>query len=171
MKKYKNIAQDIRIIILIFGLISIIVFFLGLNFIDDAVEFLALVLMLIVCNSLIIWMFFYLKELWYVTYIKEDEIVQHFFKNKKNISFKDIRYIYFIDNILIFSTEDQQIDYSSKPSIIEKKKIKKKLKNCVIITINLREKYFPLLISQKCKNVKKIKIGKINKYIENEFNI
>ena len=103
--------------------------------------------------------------------INKDEIVQHFFKNKKNISFKDIRYIYFIDNILIFSTEDQQIDYSSKPSIIEKKKIKKKLKNCVIITINLREKYFSLLISQKCKNVKKIKIGKINKYIENEFNI
>ena len=72
---------------------------------------------------------------------------------------------------MILAPENELNVQSGDYSYSEKKIIKKQLKKNVVIWIDLSNKFFSNIIMDKCKSASVIKIGKISKYIENEFNI
>ena len=115
-------------------------------------------------------MFFGLKHLWYNTNVLEDKIKQTFLTSKKEILYREVKFIYFIDKLIILS-KDNEIEPCDKYSLIQKKRIKSRLKNDIIIWHNSSDKYFPVMLKDKCLNAKYIKIGKISKIIEDIYGI
>ena len=67
--------------------------------------------------------------MWYFTYFKEDKVEQKFFASKKEIAYKDVKYIYLIDDCAIL-TCDKELEIEKQIySVAEKRKIKRKLRH------------------------------------------
>ena len=169
--KYNNIAGRMRfayVFITIVGVLIIpLVWITNESFIDNIFITITFILMIIMYT----WMIFSLKYLFYNTYVLKDGIKQTFLRDKKEISFSDIKVIYFIDDLVIFANSREVNIEDCKYTMMQKKKIKKRLENNVVVQINLSNKYFSIILADKCNHAEIIKVGKISKYIEEEFDI
>lgn len=169
--KYNNISSRIRFSYVFFHIVSLFVIIMGwlTNDVltDNIVMTISLSLVMIMLNI----MCYALQDLIYFSYVTEDKISQRFLYKRKEILYHEVKYLYFIDNLLILAPENELNVQSGDYSYSEKKIIKKQLKKNVVIWIDLSNKFFSNIIMDKCKSASVIKIGKISKYIENEFNI
>ena len=168
--KNNNVPRLIRFTYIFFHVISIFVIIICWLNEETQMENLIMSLSLIACMIMLNIMFFGLKHLWYNTNVLEDKIKQTFLTSKKEILYREVKFIYFIDKLIILS-KDNEIEPCDKYSLIQKKRIKSRLKNDIIIWHNSSDKYFPVMLKDKCLNAKYIKIGKISKIIEDIYGI
>ena len=169
--KYDNMAMKARVIYVFTHLICIICIFLDLflnEFSNKSFEFLLMIVFVIFfCNC---W-FFGFKNFLFKTIVLEERVEQFFLNNKKEILFSEIKCIYFIESLLILSKRYYQIPQKGKYNFLDRRKILKLLKSEIIIWIDLSNKFLPQIICQKCSCAQVLKLGKISKYIEKEFDI
>ena len=169
--KYNNISSRVLFVYIFFHAISLFGIIMGWSTHDVLIDNIAMTIVLSICMMLYNFMCYTLQDLIYFTYIMEDKISQCFLCKKKEILYHEVKYLFFVDNLLILSPNNEFNIKSDVYSFSEKKMIKKQLKKNVVIWIDLSNKFFSNIIIDKCKSASIIKIGKISKYIEKEFEI
>lgn len=169
--KYNNIAGKIRFVYIFFHIVSLFAIIMIWLTHDILIDKLVLTIGLSICMIMYNVMCYALQDLIYFSYIMEDKISQRFLCKKKEILYHEVKYLFFVDNLLILSPNNEFNIKSDAYSFSEKKMIKKQLKKNVVIWIDLSNKFFSNIIMDKCKSACVIKIGKISKYIEKEFEI
>ncbi len=170
MKKYKNLVSQLHRIIIPLNIIYVIGIVLGIvNYAGDTVGLVMMCISLSVSMIVFDLMFIILNSQFHITYFSDTKIIQKFYNKKKEISFDNVKYIYFIDQLLILSNKKVDIPPSEKISINYKKKIKKIFREDVIIWLNVADSELSQLININCTNSERIYIGKINKCIIDKF--
>jgi hypothetical protein len=169
MKKYNNIANQMRFtfvfvnIVFPVMIVAIILNESGINMIAGATAFLMVVIT-------INFVYFYLLDQWYFTYYNEEYILQKWLNKAKKIKFEEIKYIYFIDNLVFLS------EYEFNLSVIQfnmkvKRQMKKTLKNEICIVINVYDKIFPKMLLTKCNKASKIDLNVKEKIYREMFEL
>lgn len=171
MKKYRNLVSQLHRIIIPLNIIYVIGIFLGIiNYTGDTLGLVMMCISLSVSMIVFDLMFIILNSQFHITFFSDTKITQKFYNKKKEISFDNVKYIYFIDQLLILSNKKVDIPTSEeKISINCKKKIKKIFREDVIIWLNVADSELSQLININCSNAEKIYIGKINKCIIDMF--
>jgi len=154
MKKYNNIANHMGLMAVLVNIlfpiliISIILSEQGINMIAGATAFMFVI-------ASIDFVYFYLLDQWYFTYYNDEFIIQKWLMKRKKIKFNEVKYLYFIDNIVILSEHAFNIDRANI-NMKAKRRIKKMLKNEICIVIEVYDKIFPKMLLEKCNNAIKI---------------
>lgn len=167
--KYKNISVNIKYAYFLFMSIGLCVIFFAWLTNDSLIDNIVMTISLLTCMILFSILYFRFKQLWYKTYFLDSKIYQKFFKYEKEIEYSNIKYIFLIDNLLVLSSKNEFSLQSGEYTFSEKKKIKRKLKNNIIIWIGFYNKYLHNILKEECKNAQIIKMGKISKYIAGHF--
>lgn len=168
MKKYKNLASQLSVITVLIDLVFVITLIFGIIYNDDIPSLIVMVIVLLLSLIMFNSMYVILQDQFYITYIGDEVVIQKFFFKKKSIEFNKVKYIYFIDQLLILSKK--KIDFeNNKINLKTKKKIKKELKEGINIWINLSDSYLPYILEEQCPNAEYVFIGKMNKFIIKKF--
>jgi len=154
MKKYNNIANQMGFTVVFVNvvfpvmIVAIILTESGINMVAGASAF----LMVVITFNFV---YFFLLDQWYFTYYDEEYILQKWLYKIKKIKLNEVKYIYFIDNLVVLS--ENAFNISTKQiKTKEKMQIKKTLKSEVCIVINVYDKLFPQILLKKCSKAVKI---------------
>ncbi len=170
MRKYKNIASQLIGILVFVNIIFGGTLILGIIYNDgDVLGLIVMCIVLVISTVMFDLMYIIMQNQFYITYLDENQITQKFFRKRKQISFNQVKYIYFVDQLLILSDNKIDIEISKKVTIRLKKNIKNELKNQINIWINISDLYLPSLLEIHCSLAERIFVGKIDKYIISKF--
>lgn len=154
MKKYNNIANHMTVTIILLNTMSLvmIVFFASKQpSIDTIIPLICFVMILLTSNL----MYFLLLDQWYFTYYDEKNVTQKWFKKTKSIEFTQVKYMYFVDNLVVLSEKTFNMP-TEKINMQARRRIKRILKNEICIVINVYDKLFPKMLLSKCVNSVKV---------------
>lgn len=157
MIKYQNTAISMSVMIIIVNLIlpvSVIGIITSLVGYDRIFAVIAIILVLGMTNLV----YFYLLHQWYITYYDDKQIKQKWFKKIKVIEFKKIKYLYFIDDLIIVTEKKYVIPRDIKKNRV-KMRLKREMKNELNITISPDDKYFASTLILKATEAEKININ------------
>ena len=169
MKKYNNVANHMGFVVVFVNIlfpimiISILLTGQGIDMIVGSISFALIVIM----TNLV---YFYLLDQWYFTYYDEQHIVQKWFKKRKRIDFDKVKYMYFVDNLVILAEKQFNIP-TQKINIKTKRIIKRTLKNEMCIAISVYDRLFPKILLGKCINAVKIDLGVKEKIYREMFEL
>lgn len=154
MKKYDNIANHMSLMTAVTNvLFSLLVVFFAMR--EQSIDTIIPMIMFIVLIIMINYVYFYLVDQWYFTYYDENKIMQKWFKKRKQINFDEVKYMYFVSNLVILSNKSFDL-VINRINSKARRKIVRKLKNEICIIINVYDKVFPKILLTKCVNATKI---------------
>lgn len=156
MVKYNNMAYRMGLGVLIANtLFPIIVIHFATQkpSLDTLVPAIGFIIVIISVDFL----YFYLLHQWYFTSYDEQKVVQKWFKKRKEIYFKDVKFLYFVDDLVILT--NRKFNLSIEKSHKKRNRVKRTLKNEVCININIYDKVFSKMLLSKCVNAEKVDLG------------
>jgi hypothetical protein len=165
MQKYNNVANHMNFIVALMNVISLmmIVFFATKEpSIDTIIPILVFVILLILNN----FTYLLLIDQWYFTYYNNEVVLQKWFNKSKRIDFEEVKYLYFVGNLVILSKNRFNI-IADTINMKVRRQIRRTLKNEICIVINPYDQVFPKILLANCENAKKIEFKvKEKKYRE-----
>ncbi len=172
MKKYKNIISQLHRIIIPLNIIFVVGIVLGIvNYTGDTLGLLMMCISLSVSIIVLDLMFIILNSQFYITFFSDTKIIQKFYNKKKEILLDNVKYIYFVDHLLILS--NKKVDSPTTEDKISrsfKKRFKKIFREDIIIWVNVTDLELSQIINTNCTDAQRIYIGEIKKYIIDMFN-
>lgn len=150
MKKYHNDVIHVTIAVILLNTMSLVMiqFFTSKRPSIDTIIPLICFSMIIIAGDL---MYVLLFDQWYFTYYDDNHVLQKWIAKKKVINFNEVKFLYFIDNLVILSKSVLDKSFE-KFNIKEKRQIKRILKHEVCILINPYDNLFAKMIIEKCNH-------------------
>lgn len=154
MKKYNNIANHMGLMVVLVNILFPTLF-IGIISSEQGINMIAGATVFVIVITSIDFVYFYSLDQWYFTYYNDEFIMQKWLMKRKKINFSEVKYLYFVDNLVILSKHAFNIDMANI-NIKAKRKIKKILKNEICIVIEAYDKIFPKILLEKCISAVKI---------------
>ena len=171
MKYNNNLQKKLIFCSIIYHIMTIFIILFGNIREEELYGYIILIIVFTTSLVLLDLLFVIHKHMWYFTYFKDDKVEQKFMFSKKEIAYKDIKYIYLIDDCAVLTYEKVLELENVKLSVSEKRKLKRKLKNYVYFLLTAYRggsdnALCLLTLESKCENAKVIKVGNLSKRIE-----
>ena len=154
MKKYNNVANHMNLAIVLMNLIypiMIVSFATRKPSIDTIIPMIMFIILFMAFN----FMYFFLIDQWYFTYYNDKLVIQKWFKKRKTIEFEEVKYLYFVNGLVVLSKKSFNINVDNI-NMKAKRQIRRTLKNEICIIINPYDQLFPKILLAKCEEAKKI---------------
>jgi hypothetical protein len=154
MQKYNNVANHMNLLVPLMNIVSVImiVFFATKEPSIDTIIPMIVFVILLILNSLT---YLLLIDHWYFTYYNDKLVIQKWLNKRKRIEFEEVKYLYFISNLVVLSKNKFNIS-ADNINMKARRQIKRTLKNEICILINPYDQIFPKILLTKCKKAKKI---------------
>jgi hypothetical protein len=165
VQKYNNAANHMNLIVALMNIVSLImiVFFATKEPSIDTIIPMIVFAILLILNNLT---YLLLIDQWYFTYYNDKLILQKWFNKRKRIEFEEVKYLYFVGNLVVLSKNKFNI-IAENINMKARRQIKRTLKNEICIVINPYDQVFPKILLAKCEKANKIELKvKEKKYRE-----
>ena len=169
MQKYNNVANHMNFVIPLMSIVSIImvVFFaIKQPSINTIIPIIVFIVLLILSN----FTYLLLIDQWCFTYYDDKLVIQKWFNKRKTIEFEEVKYLYFVSNLVILSTNKFDM-ITNNINMKARRQIKRKLRHEICIIINPYDQIFPKILITKCINAKKIEFSVKDKKYRDMFEL